>query len=439
MLSNLYKILVVDNEEEQIIKIKEVFNQINLPAIFSTYNPMDPPEKTLTGIRLAFFDIKLHAGDDTRTIQTIYSLINALKSYIDLNNGPYILVFWSTHTDLIDQIKEIIEEREKDSLPRPFMVKSIDKKLASSPEDLKEAIKSELSSDYIDLLFNYEHAVSLAASRSLEQVFNVASEGKDKWGESSHFELNFDKLFSNISFQTFGYDKAKTLPVEGVREGLNPILFNAFNSIELSQGWKGKLRVLLECNKKSDFQYISDLMKGDLNSIYHIDTNLDNLDASDRGVINEINVDKDMALKLFKKDIDQIKSNFLTFDSSKTSKGERKLKRLESKVVLLEISAACDHSQNNQRNLTFILGCLVPNLDKDLLMKQTGSIINDLPILKYQDQTWNMFFDSRFVITFPFGSLLNEFKPLFKIKSELLNKIATSHSNYISRLGIISF
>lgn len=437
MFGNISKVLVIDNDKPDLDRISKVLYSINLPALSIHYSAANPPKNPFSGIRLAFFDINLIDGR-VNEIQIITSLVNAIKQYISMDNGPYVLIFWTSNKGLVDEIKVHINTREFNSVPKPFLIECIDKNFGTGdPKELGEILSQILSNNIIQLLFDYESKVTQAAGKTLKTIFDVVSNGQDSWGESKEFEENFDLVFSNIACETYGFNHAKKNPIEAVRDGLNPILVNELNNITLSANWSNKLDNLLKTEEKYQFKKIGQQYICQLNSIYHINYNNAKNSKADRGIVIEFNPTEELMESIFGKNIDQTKHFFLPFDSKMIEKKDRKRIREGSKFVLLEIGSACDFAQDNHRNHSFILGLMAPAFDLRFT-NHSDSIIR-LPYFSYQIQDYVMFFNSRFIMTLA-GSesdLLGDI--LFRIKNELLNKIITQHSNYISRLGLIQF
>lgn len=437
MLENLAKILVVDNDQRELDFINKTMYGLNIPASYILYSSANPPPKPFSGIRLVFFDIQLQNGGggliDTNAIN---AFSNAIKHCIDINNGPFILVFWTSHIEDIENIKEHIEKREKDTVPAPLIIDMIDKTVAGNEKALSDAIKRILTNDILELLFDYDEKISQASGKTLKTIFSVASEGKDKWGESNNFVENFDLVISNIANETLGYNNAKQNPLAAIRDGLNPILVNELNGINLSVKWRDKMKWLLESDSKIQFKKIGFDHICKLNSIYHFNFNIDFFTKRTRGIVLEIEMGDPEMILLFGKERKQIRHAILPLDSA-MPKGEKQKIKDGSQFVLLEISSSCDHAQDNPRNFTYLLGIIVRNFDENYLRK-SESIIR-LPNFYYKNEGYFLFFNSRYILS------TTELEPvffkdiLFRIKSELMNKITTQHSNYISRLGVIQF
>lgn len=435
MLENLSKFLVVDNEQREIDKISEAFKKLNVPVYTLLYSQAKPPEKPYSGIRIAFFDIKLQDGNDV-DIQSITSFVNALKKCISIDNGPFVLIFWSSHTDKINAIKSHITSRIKENIPTPILIDCIDKIVTGSESTLKKEIERIISKDIIKILFDYENKISLAAGKTLKKLFDVVSNEQDTWGNSIHFEENIDLVFSNIANETLGYDNAKMNPLSAIRDGLNPVLVNELNSIDLSGKWREKMKSLIESENKNKFKKIDSQHVCKLNSIYHFNFNIDTLTKKTRGVVIQVEMSDVEMISIYGREMKQIRHAILQLNS-KMPKGEKTRIKRNSKFVLLEISPSCDYAQDNPRNYSYLLGILVPAFDKQYLIKSDSTI--ELPAFSFKSEEHYLFFNSRYITTTTEVEPLFFKNILFRIKTELMDKITTQHSNYISRLGIIQF
>jgi len=195
MLNAFTKALILDNNEDHLNKLDNALKNLRIASIAELYNPTTLPALPYEGIKLAFFDIQLEGGPPPDT-QLLNTITNALKSYISINNGPFILIFYTNHKDKIEQIKEYINKRESENIAFPILIDCIDKSIAlgDNSEDLKKVLEGLLKNDIIHILLDFESQVIRAAEYSLNTIFKVISEG-DKWGENKNFISNFDKVF----------------------------------------------------------------------------------------------------------------------------------------------------------------------------------------------------------------------------------------------------
>lgn len=83
---------------------------------------------------------------------------------MDKNNGPYALIFWSLHISKLPIIKKYIEEREKDDIPSPLVIDTINKALINNVDELKAEIQRVLANSTLNAMLDYEKKAHDAAS-----------------------------------------------------------------------------------------------------------------------------------------------------------------------------------------------------------------------------------------------------------------------------------
>ena len=92
------RIIIVDDNESHLNQLLQIFYKHGIGCKGFVYNGFDFPLQPLTGVRFAFFDIHLNqAGDINSTLK------DAIAHYINIDNGPYILIFWTNRIELISK------------------------------------------------------------------------------------------------------------------------------------------------------------------------------------------------------------------------------------------------------------------------------------------------------------------------------------------------
>ena len=99
------KIVVIDDCYKEVAGLLSSLSKNGVSFIYFTEKLDQLPDSPLAGIRVVFSDIDLVSGakDDNTKIS---ALIGVLKKIISPDNGPYIIVFWTKHSELIDSIKK---------------------------------------------------------------------------------------------------------------------------------------------------------------------------------------------------------------------------------------------------------------------------------------------------------------------------------------------
>lgn len=224
MTDSNFQIIAVDNDSRELDKIRKAFDLLKTPCLPILYNEGDNIDEKYSNIRIAFFDINLGGLGNPANPLLCNIIASALKEILDKNNGPYALIFWSLHISKLPIIKKYIEEREKDDIPSPLVIDTINKALINNVDELKAEIQRVLANSTLNAMLDYEKKAHDAASKTINSLFSLIPRGNDKWGENIIFENNFDLIFSKMAANTMGIKLARKTPVIAIQRTLFPIL-----------------------------------------------------------------------------------------------------------------------------------------------------------------------------------------------------------------------
>ena len=213
MTDSNFQIIAVDNDSRELDKIRKAFDLLKTPCLPILYNEGDNIDEKYSNIRIAFFDINLGGLGNPADPLLCNIIASALKEILDKNNGPYALIFWSLHISKLPIIKKYIEEREKDDIPSPLVIDTINKALINNVDELKAEIQRVLANSTLNAMLDYEKKAHDAASKTINSLFSLIPRGNDKWGENIIFENNFDLIFSKMAANTMGIKLARKTPV----------------------------------------------------------------------------------------------------------------------------------------------------------------------------------------------------------------------------------
>ena len=142
--------------------------------------------------------------------------------------------------------------------------------------------------------------------------------------------------------------------------------------------------------------------------------------------------------ELFKNQVGYTINDWVNTILFKNTKYQGKVKE----VVAVEISAACDYSNQKKRTHQYLLGVIIStSIYEQLKNAKLGDACFDLPFtFMYEDEECHLFLHFTFLIAEEeenlFGILGNR---LFSLKNEVMNMIGSKHANHIARIGINSF
>lgn len=435
MLNTRNKIILIDNREDHLNTLSEVFfnEKIGcLPILYeSTY------DKPLDGVRLAFFDINLL--DLTTDTQIIATIVNAIPKYISLENGPYALIFWTDRKTLIPQIKRYINERNID-VPRPIIIDCIDKdEFYDDATQLLNKLKDIFTNPTLNVLIDFENVVTNAATKTVNQFFEIIP-SKDKWGTSKDYVHNFERIFSSLAVSSSGFHNAKLNPDKAVYSTLNQALMYHIENSTDSDNWKDILTSLKNAELPKNISKVARFNYFQLNNLIHIENEISNLNNYDRGVVIEL--DK-RYLKNYDLTFRKFYDAMIKFKKRDKVKESAKILRLihSSKLVCIEISASCDHSQRSNRINKYIFGIITRKMkSKDYEHNNNSIPANSVCVLNYLDvkEEKQIWVNYNYVVGLK-TSDENLGEILFRLKGEMINQIGNRYANHVSRIGITSF
>lgn len=116
------KVVIVDDCFQEILPLINILNKNAIPVIYYTGKANELPDTPLQGVRIFFLDLRFSTNTDFKTI--VSNACNILKAILDENNGPYILIIWSSTGD---EYKDELENALKDKLYRPEFVLCLSK------------------------------------------------------------------------------------------------------------------------------------------------------------------------------------------------------------------------------------------------------------------------------------------------------------------------
>jgi hypothetical protein len=448
MITPQNRIIIVDDEQDELNTLINEFLNIGLgcrPFLYEEgkYN------LEFTDVRLAFFDInithksvvqkgELSNEDFYKANSNVYNdLVNAINSFINLESGPFALIFWTNNVPLIEGFKLYVEER-KIELAKPFYIGCIDKYEVKNGT-LSEKLKEILENDKIKFYFEIEESARIAGSNTIDNLHKIIPKDS-KWSDNSEYFNNIDKVLSKIAVNVLGYDYAKEKPLKGVYEGLSQLVLKEFLSQE-SQIDSTRLMSELENKKSKELSFPNQDIQAKLNSIYHISEGVFEKDY--RGAVIELDkTNKELLKKLNIKDesIDAWFSLFIPFNND--YKALKKTVRNNSKLICCEISSACDFSNKKQRKNKYILGFITPVLNvseqiNEALRPESSYNVGGCNFW-LEGEKKQIWFNLNYVFSLRsdseyFGNVQ------YSLNKEIMDMIGNKYANHVSRIGITSF
>lgn len=413
-------------------------------------------KKPLTGVRLLFFDINYLPGGLPK-IAMFEAAATVLMKVIAPDNGPYVLVTWTTkssdHSELMAHFADNIPD-----LPAPAVSASMAKEKfnLSGPDigsaknggpSLRDQIQNILAEHpQVAALMNWEMNARRAAGdvvSSLLALFTRADLFSGRCG------LDLEQLLTYMAAKAVGLPNIPNDPRAALNEALGPLLFDRIMhqpiDNESADLWT---KAVAQSGRENS---INPTHAPLLNAINHIAFDSSGpLVPGDRGVVFQLERDTGESLAEYA----GISSSAIATQYMEVLDGKPPVLRgpvdkemTECRWVLLGTRAVCDQAQNNGILRPVVLGLEVPAMleyGKKLgfRIKSHGAAFctppftmrnasGDSPV-RVLVLNWN------WTVSLCANDFLNA-KGIYRLKESLMNKVSSTMSAHAARPGIIEF
>lgn len=206
MINKTTRVVVVDDEPGEVDKLMNYLNMEGIPTNYFDSDPKKLPPYPLKGVRMLFLDLVLVKGQTDE--KNVYSTImGILPKIIAKENGPYILVMWTRHKELVNSIKDKLFLDP--SFAKPIAVLDMVKiecmnDLSLIERKIKQMIKND---DVTKLLLDWEAAVHEASYEVLDLLHQkttsvISATNFDEYSKKSRTEL--ERFFCSLAKAELG-------------------------------------------------------------------------------------------------------------------------------------------------------------------------------------------------------------------------------------------
>src|SRR4051794_27261230 len=98
------RVIIVDDDEKDGMAIAQELWRLRVPSLYFRGIDDVPENGRLKGVRLAVLDMDL-LGGGTDEKSKLSALVGTLDSILDPQNGPYAVIAWTGHPDLVSQFE----------------------------------------------------------------------------------------------------------------------------------------------------------------------------------------------------------------------------------------------------------------------------------------------------------------------------------------------
>ncbi|MCW2003095.1 hypothetical protein FHY30_001850 [Xanthomonas arboricola] len=435
------RFIAVDDKKEHLEAIVSSLQRIGAPCVGVQYDVQNDLDIShFRGVRCLFMDLHLSGGNLKTDHKGDYGRIQQiLEDCINPRGGPFILVMWTQHPHLKDELIAYLEKNIHEDRPyaRPLAVLSLakDKYLADldngvvgDSQALLTAIEeSILGNPQLAVLLQWEADVLRAAGATLASLLELVPISSRT---NAHYSDALDSLLSRLVIETVGTNHVSGDPRAAITTALAPILSDRVQNQDVTAAetatWGAAVTKHTTKMPKAD-----PIEAGSINRMLHLAIpGTEKLSATDWGAVvpwpfewndgtlanlTGLNI-KDMLCQQFKM---------------------RSASMGRCCPVLVRVGAACDYAQANPGPITYLFGLEIPE-DAERQDVKIPDAIWVSPVF-FRDATKGPY-RIRAHIRFPqthLSTTANAWPVTSRLREQLLMHLINAASTYVARPGIV--
>lgn len=440
------RFVVIDDKPEHLDAILDVFQTLGAPCQGVSYDPEDGvDDRHLAGVRALFVDLHLTdlaaTTDETRHFAIIAGI---LEDGITPTGGPFVLVVWTEHDHLVTQLTTYLDDGldPGKSHARPLAIVGLPKGEfinldSGEPNEgradaLRDAVERTLREQpQLAALVAWETDVQAAAGATLAALVELVPEDARN---ATSFAGGVDEVLSRLAREAVGQHHVATDRRAALVSALAPILADRIVNQDVSDAagaaweqaatWQGA-------------EPLDATRAGKVNRMLHVAIPpSETIRSTDWGAVVEFP-------DTWWND-DELRRRF-GLTPRQLLGGEYRIERdarLRCRPRLVRMGAACDHAQNRSGPLLYLLGLEIPD-NVSRRKDNTGAV--RVPASEWASPVLLLATDAG-----PFVLAVNtrywmsvapadaaEWKPLYRLREQLLMHLISHASGHMARPGIV--
>ena len=437
------RIVVVDDNPRHLKAIQDAFQELGTPCLGLRYDPETRLNRRyFSGVRALFLDFHLLSeipSSDNK--QHFAALAKILEDNISPTGGPYVLVLWTQYDNEAKGLAEYLADPAVE-LPmhaRPLTVLSLSKPdfirlhdgTAHDAKILQAEVEKAIGQNtQLRALLAWESEVQSAAGSALAALVELVPRDRRSPADLSN---GLQEILARLAVAAVGKKHVSNDPRAAVLSALAPVLADRITNTKPTErsslAWQNAVGTFptgpWEPNRS-----------GRVNRMLHVALpESEAIHATTWGAVVDFPVewsDKREVRSLLGVTPKEILGN-----EFKLSRADRN----RCNPMLIRVGAACDYAQNRSGPLQYLLGMEIPC---DVKRKEHEGIVR-LPAAEWQSPTLMMsgsaspFFlavNARYALSVN-RETSEAWKPLYRLREQLLMHLISHTSHYLARPGII--
>lgn len=412
------RVVVIDDKPDESLPLVKVLSKDKISVTYFTGRREELPVQPFSDVRLVFLDIVLEGAEGTDDKTKLSIATGVIGQIIDKDNGPFILVAWTKHRELIKEMEGRLKEENYQPIVTDLQKYEFkdDKtgKYNYNLQKIGEKLKERLENlSIFEIFILWENIVQNSASSIVNEFSKLVEFNKDWNGK-----------LKNIFYKLAEASAGRTLDINSSQEVLKNALFTFdgifadtlekniheehYNEIDLSsresgveEGIKGKInsKLIIDGSGLGGF-YPGNVYKIDENNYIN-----EALNTSNIGEINEI---KNMSIP-----------------------------------IIVEVSPLCDFVQDKIKLSRIVKGFLCPievQIDGTAIktykkLKSNAYFLYISPVIEYNEKPYRLVIDFRYFSAKSIDE--NGNRLIFRLRKDILSDIQTKLSSHINRPGVL--
>jgi len=434
------KVLLVDNDLGEALPVIKAFAKKGIPLAYFDGNINDLPAGSdkLKGVRLAILDMDLGGAGDTPD-NKISTLIARLQAILAIDNGPYTMIAWTEHAELVDLLETKLftlfqaAVNQQDKVPLPVLCIRFEKKdfktgtnfdidkLSSSVEtELKNSIPLGIMQAWEEKCLRAATGVTNSLSDMVAKQGDNLAAWKESWNNGyldllislAREEIGDDNLNNKETFLKALFGALNPLHVDFLETNFPPLPEIPDGIIsQPGKGKKGLNPLAGKINTKLHFSF-EDVDQFRPGNVYKL-ADYDGLfPVSSRSIFYDL-VQPEI------KDKDDVFPKVIP--------------------ILLEVSASCDFSQNKINLARFLTGILIPSgeINKFKAPKESPGYSLSLGLFWFDEKDCYLLLSSQHTVSLGLQEVKKHLHAFARLRSQGLIHVQFWMAQQLSRPGVM--
>ena len=433
------KVILVDDSLEESLPVIKAFAKKGIPVAYFDGSISDLPvgDEKLKGVRLAILDMDLGgAGDNNEN--KVSALIARLQAIFALDNGPYTMIAWTKHSDLVDllEAKLFTLYRTKDSpdkVPLPVVCIKLEKNEFKTRdgnfdiEKLSARVEAELSrSTPLTIMQSWEEKCFRAASgvtTGISELIAVPGDSLAAWREK--WNTAYLEVLLQLANEEIGKDNlTSTTFLDALFSSLNPLHIDILETDQLPLPTLPEK--IISDHVKDDKE--PNPLAGKINTKLHL--TFENIGQFRPGNIYKL---ADCG------GVFPVDPRIIFDDLVQPDLKDKEDVFTKVTPVLLEVSASCDYAQNKIKMAKFVAGLLIPlsEIKKFKIPKESQGTLLPLGLFWVDEKDCFILLSSQHAVSSGLRDAKERLHAFARLRSQGLTHVQFWMAQQISRPGVM--